>query len=123
LFDSTSVEVAPDLKEKYMDSPNSWQQYYQLKQQRLNQSNPLTLKEQVQQEIDDATLALEKAIEENNSISFNHLVSKMLWILDLLPNQGGCYYVLANILYYLHHDRAQFVLNEGRRLDPAFKPL
>jgi hypothetical protein len=45
-------------------------------------------------------------------------------LIDLIPHQGGCYYVLASILYYLHHDdQADFVLKEGRRMDPGFQPL
>jgi hypothetical protein len=65
-----------------MHPPSSgWRHYYRTKHDKLSQTDQAVLKKQTQQEVEDATLALEKCIEEDNSLSFNHLVSKMLWIL------------------------------------------
>ncbi|CAO3653015.1 unnamed protein product [Cunninghamella blakesleeana] len=117
LFDSTTIEV------KYSDTPEDWQEYYIKKQKLLNNTDQTILKQQVQQDIDEAMSVLENFAEFGNMPLINHFVSKALWILDRSPHYGQCYYILTVILLHLQEDHALTVVKEGRRMDPSFEPL
>ncbi|CAO3650993.1 unnamed protein product [Cunninghamella echinulata] len=54
----------------------------------------------------------------------NEVASKMLRILDIFPSHGGCYYILAFILFILNQlDEAIVLLQMGRNVDCDFEPI
>ncbi|ORX55114.1 hypothetical protein DM01DRAFT_1269506, partial [Hesseltinella vesiculosa] len=124
MFDATPVEPALDLAEKYSTPPLDWQHFYQLKAQRQKQhATSEELRNQVADEMQQALSDLDKCPEQGDILLFNHLVSRTLWILDLVPGHGPCYYILVKILYFLQHAQIQQLLQEGLRLDPDYLPL
>lgn len=52
------------------------------------------------------------------------VASKMMWILDVFPAHGGCYYILGFILFVLNKlEEAMILLQMGRAVDPTFEPF
>ncbi|CAO3673694.1 unnamed protein product [Rhizopus stolonifer] len=66
-----------------------------------------------------------KSFQENGDMSvLSHVASKMMWILDVFPAHGGCYYILGFVLFVLNNlEEAMILLQMGRAVDPAFEPF
>ncbi|CAO3688582.1 hypothetical protein G6F70_006663 [Rhizopus microsporus] len=120
---ATGLSLDPALTKKFQHEPSDWRSYYLEKNQQSEQDDPALI-DQADQEYASAQAHL-KSFQENGDMSILALVaSKMMWILDVFPAHGGCYYILGFILFVLNKlEEAMILLQMGRAVDPTFEPF
>ncbi|KAI9267866.1 hypothetical protein BY458DRAFT_587060 [Sporodiniella umbellata] len=125
IFNTSASEISLDseLVSKFGKEPASWRQYY-ISKNKQNDEEDAVLIDQADHEYSQAQVQLKSFQENGNMNILSHVASKMIWILDVFPAHGGCYYILGFVLFVLNHlEEATILLQMGRAVDPTFEPF
>ncbi|ORX55047.1 hypothetical protein DM01DRAFT_1335344 [Hesseltinella vesiculosa] len=122
---ATGLELQPDLKEKFSQEPQDWKRYYLAKNAEAQSStDDEKLMDEADKEYASAQKQLNRFQQTNDLSILNDVASKMIRILDVFPGHGGCYYMLAFILFVLNQlEEAVILLRMGRAVDDSFEPF
>lgn len=121
---STGLELPTDLSNKFKQEPKDWYEYYTSKQETMKSTEHDILIQQANKEYKDAQKYLKTFKDDVNYSLLIQVASKMLWILDALPEYAGCYYILSYMLFIVNQmEDALDVLDMGRTINPTFEPF
>ncbi|KAI8990772.1 hypothetical protein BDF20DRAFT_840747 [Mycotypha africana] len=127
LVKATGLNLPTEISNKFKDYPKIWKHYYIQKTKTMNEADKEVLMDQGSKQYNDAKILLTTIQETRLELNVSMLVeitSKMLFLLDLLPNYAGCYYILATMLYMENQLRSALdVLDMGRSFNPIFPPF
>ncbi|KAG1223653.1 hypothetical protein G6F35_004526 [Rhizopus arrhizus] len=119
---ATSLSLDPSLSKKFEKEPSNWRLYYIQKNKQTDED--LNLMDQADKEYADAQARLKRFQENGDMDILADVASKMMWILDVFPTHGGCYYILGFILFVLNKlEESMILLQMGRAVDPTFEPF
>ncbi|KAI8088925.1 uncharacterized protein BX664DRAFT_331739 [Halteromyces radiatus] len=121
---STGLELYPDIQEKFEKEPTDWCRYYLSKNASVNEQEEEKLMDEADSEYAAAQAQLKQFQNDGNAAILNEVAAKMIRILDVFPAHGGCYYILAFILFVLNQlEEAVILLQMGRSVDSSFEPI